>query len=48
LMFQGYHEHGFAPTNADVAATTRLIGHAPRHYEDFVHETAAEWGMSAR
>jgi uncharacterized protein YbjT (DUF2867 family) len=48
LMFQGYHEHGFAPTNADVASTTRLIGHAPRHYEDFVHETAAEWGMSAR
>jgi hypothetical protein len=31
------------PTNADVATLTSLIGHAPRRYEDFVRETAAEW-----
>jgi uncharacterized protein YbjT (DUF2867 family) len=47
LMFQGYHERGFAPTAADVAALTTLIGHAPRRYEDFVHETAIAWGSHA-
>src|SRR5262249_41268822 len=38
LMFQGYHERGFAPNSADAAALTTLIGHAPRRYEDFAHE----------
>jgi uncharacterized protein YbjT (DUF2867 family) len=46
LMFQGFHERGFAPTAADVAALTTLIGHAPRRYEDFVHETAIAWGIT--
>jgi uncharacterized protein YbjT (DUF2867 family) len=44
LMYQGYHENGFAPTPADVAALTTLLGHAPRRYEDFVRETAIAWG----
>jgi uncharacterized protein YbjT (DUF2867 family) len=43
LMFQGYRERGFAPTDADVATLTALIGHAPRPYEVFVRETAAAW-----
>jgi uncharacterized protein YbjT (DUF2867 family) len=43
LMFQGYQDRGLAPSNADVATLTSLIGHAPRRYEDFVRETAAEW-----
>jgi hypothetical protein len=47
LMFQGYHERGFAPTAADVAALTTLIGHAPRRYEDFVRETVIAWGSHA-
>jgi uncharacterized protein YbjT (DUF2867 family) len=46
LMFQGYQERGFAPAAADVAALTTLIGHAPRRYEDFVHETAIAWGVT--
>jgi uncharacterized protein YbjT (DUF2867 family) len=46
LMFQGYQERGFAPAAADVAALTTLIGHAPRRYEDFVHETAIGWGIT--
>jgi uncharacterized protein YbjT (DUF2867 family) len=46
LMFQGYQERGFAPAAADVAALTTLIGHAPRRYEDFVHETATAWGIT--
>jgi uncharacterized protein YbjT (DUF2867 family) len=46
LMFQGYQERGFAPAAADVAALTTLISHAPRRYEDFVHETAIAWGIA--
>jgi hypothetical protein len=42
-MFQGYEERGFAPSSADVATLTSLIGHAPGRYDDFVRETAAEW-----
>jgi uncharacterized protein YbjT (DUF2867 family) len=43
LMFQGYQDRGFVPSEADVATLTSVIGHAPRRYEDFVRETAAEW-----
>ncbi len=43
LMFQGYQDRGFAPNNADIVTLTSLVGHAPRQYEDFVRETAAEW-----
>ena len=43
LMFQGFQERGWVPSKADVATLTSLIGHAPRRYEDFVLETAAEW-----
>ena len=46
LMFQGYQERGFVPAAADVAALTTLIGHAPRRYQDFVHETAIAWGIT--
>jgi uncharacterized protein YbjT (DUF2867 family) len=43
LMFQGFQERGFAPSKADVATLTSLIGHSPRRYEDFVGETVAAW-----
>ena len=43
LLFQGYQDRGFAPSNSDVAELTSLLGHAPRRHEDFVRETAAEW-----
>jgi hypothetical protein len=46
LMFQRYHERGFAPSDADVAVLTTLLGHAPRRYEDFVRETATAWGTT--
>ena len=46
LMFQGYQERGFSPAAADVAALTTLLGHAPRRYEDLVHETAIAWGIT--
>jgi uncharacterized protein YbjT (DUF2867 family) len=43
MMFQGYLERGFAAETGDVETLTRLLGHAPRRYEDFAKETAALW-----
>ena len=43
MMFQGYIERGFIAEEGDIATLTRLLGHAPRSYEDFVQETVAEW-----
>ena len=42
-MFQGYFDRGFASTGTEVARMTKLLGHAPRSYEDFAAETAALW-----
>jgi uncharacterized protein YbjT (DUF2867 family) len=43
MMFQGYIERGFLAGDGDVQAVTKLLGHAPRRYEDFASETASEW-----
>jgi len=43
LMFQRYQERGFVPATADADALAKLLGHAPRRYEDFVQEAAAAW-----
>ncbi len=43
MMFQGYLERGFVAGDGDVEALTRLLGHAPRHYEDFARETVGGW-----
>ncbi|HEU4983588.1 MAG TPA: NmrA family NAD(P)-binding protein [Acidobacteriaceae bacterium] len=40
VMFEGYFERGFASTEAEVARFAKLLGHAPRTYEDFATETA--------
>jgi uncharacterized protein YbjT (DUF2867 family) len=42
-MFQGYFDHGSASTETQVARLTKLLGHAPRSYEEFATETAAIW-----
>ena len=42
-MFQGYFDRGFASTETEVARVTKLLGHAPRSYEDFAAETAMLW-----
>jgi uncharacterized protein YbjT (DUF2867 family) len=46
MMFQGYLERGFVAEDGDIATLTKLIGHAPRAYEDFAHETMLEWQKS--
>ena len=43
MMFQGYIERGFAAEPSDVQTLTALLGHPPRHYEDFARETARSW-----
>ena len=42
-MCQGYFDRGFASTETEVARVTKLLGHAPRSYQDFAVETAALW-----
>jgi uncharacterized protein YbjT (DUF2867 family) len=43
MMFQGYLERGFVAEAEDIETLTKLLGHAPRRYEDFAKETAASW-----
>lgn len=42
-MFQGYFDRGFASTETELKRLTTLLGHAPRSYESFAQETAAQW-----
>jgi len=43
MMFQGYLERGFIAGDGDVETLTKLLGHAPRRYEDFAKEATLEW-----
>lgn len=43
VMFQGYTERGFTATATERQAFATLLGHAPRLYDAFAHETAATW-----
>jgi len=47
MMLQGYFERGFESTETEVARLTKLLGHAPRSYEDFATQTAATWKAQA-
>jgi hypothetical protein len=43
MMFEGYLERGFVAEDGDVEKLTKLLGHAPRRYEDFAKETSSQW-----
>jgi uncharacterized protein YbjT (DUF2867 family) len=43
MMLQGYFDRGFASTETEVARLTKLLGHAPRSYDEFAAYTAAMW-----
>ena len=43
MMFEGYLERGFVAEDGDVEKLTKLLGHAPRRYEDFAKETYLQW-----
>jgi uncharacterized protein YbjT (DUF2867 family) len=46
-MFEGYYDRGFVSTESQVEHLTKLLGHAPRSYESFAQETAAQWQARA-
>ena len=43
LMYAHFQKHGLAATADDVARMTKILGHPPRRFEDFVAETAKSW-----
>ena len=43
MMFQGYLERGWVAEEGDLKTLTKLLGHAPRSYEEFARETVLEW-----
>jgi uncharacterized protein YbjT (DUF2867 family) len=43
MMFEGYLERGFIAEDGDLETLTKLLGHAPRRYEDFARETFLNW-----
>ncbi|MBB6143859.1 uncharacterized protein YbjT (DUF2867 family) [Silvibacterium bohemicum] len=43
MMFQGYFDRGFASTETEVTRITKLLGHAPRSYEQFAADTVQLW-----
>jgi uncharacterized protein YbjT (DUF2867 family) len=42
-MYAYFHQNGLIATAEDVATQTKLLGHAPRPFEAYATETAAEW-----
>jgi uncharacterized protein YbjT (DUF2867 family) len=42
-LFRHLQRHGSIATDRELAAARRLIGHAPRTFEEFAAETAAHW-----
>jgi uncharacterized protein YbjT (DUF2867 family) len=48
MMFQGYLERGFAAEAGDVETLTKLLGHAPRRYEEFARETLLKWQVLSK
>jgi len=45
MMFEGYLERGFVATEEDREILTKMLGHAPRRYEDFAQETVSAWRL---
>jgi uncharacterized protein YbjT (DUF2867 family) len=43
LMYRDFGRRGFIATDREVATMHQLLGRAPRPYEDYVRQQAAEW-----
>ena len=43
LMYKLFQDKGFKAAPADIDRQTKLLGHAPRSFEDFAMETARVW-----
>jgi uncharacterized protein YbjT (DUF2867 family) len=46
IMFDYFQRQGLLATPAEIDAITRVLGHPPRRYEDFVRKTLAQWGRA--
>jgi uncharacterized protein YbjT (DUF2867 family) len=42
-MFEGFFSYGYKATAVEIDRATKLLGHAPRSYEDFATQAASEW-----
>jgi uncharacterized protein YbjT (DUF2867 family) len=42
-MYAYFQQHGLKGTQEDINRQTKLLGHPPRKFEDFVRETAKVW-----
>jgi uncharacterized protein YbjT (DUF2867 family) len=47
VMYGAFQERGLAASDADRAATVRVLGQPPRRFEDFARETALHWTAAA-
>jgi uncharacterized protein YbjT (DUF2867 family) len=43
MMYAHFQRYGLKSTDEAIARQTRLLGHGPRTYQDFVNETATAW-----
>jgi uncharacterized protein YbjT (DUF2867 family) len=43
LMYEYFQKEGFKATKTDLERQTKLLGHAPRTFEDFAREAAQAW-----
>jgi len=43
LMYAFFQDKGLKATQADIERQTKLLGHAPRNFEDFAAETVKLW-----
>jgi len=46
-MFQGFFERGMTTTDVEVSRLSKLLGHAPRTYQQFAEEVAGEWSAES-
>ncbi len=43
LMYEFFQKQGLQATREDIERQTKVLGHAPRRFEDFARETAEMW-----
>lgn len=48
VMFQGFHERGFAAEKSDIETARELLGNPLRRYEDFAGEAASAWASALK
>jgi uncharacterized protein YbjT (DUF2867 family) len=46
MMYEFFQREGLTATREDIERLTKILGHAPRAYEDFARETAEAWSRS--